>query len=245
MAIEIELKAHVEDCESMKTTLEGKAESSFYFEKEDVYWSLNEAIARLAPHFISKIRIRREKRRFSNGKVSIGNLSAGSSFDGRFSDGAGESLCLATYKKKEVQDGIEVNDEHEFEIRSSSGDAAKGFEEFLKGIGMKPGASKKKRGWAFIIEGKQARPGLGNICAELVEVEGLGWFAELEILADKDAAEGAVRDAVTDREELLAEGKKRLLDFLDSLGIGRQAIESRYYTEMLENLHSVPTPAPG
>jgi adenylate cyclase class 2 len=207
MAFEIELKAHITDCESIKRQLEEKAEYSNSFEKEDVYWLSDEAAPRTAPFSIFKIRVRKEKRRFS--------------------DGTGESLCFLIYKKKEVRDDIEINDEKEFEIRASSGRKVEEIGDLLEGMGLNRGAFKKKRGWAFI--GRE-NPGPGRICAELVEVEGLGWFVELEILADNN------------RDETVAEGKKRLLDFLDKLGIGRQAIEGRYYTEMLENPDSAPTP---
>jgi adenylate cyclase class 2 len=215
MAIEIELKARVKDIESLKTALAEKSESSFRFEKEDVYWS------RKAGR-VPKIRVRREKRFFANGKYAAGIFAAG------VPEGNSESLCLVTYKKKEVKDGIEINDEREFEIRPSTGraiDATGDFEDLLKVLGFKISASKKKRGWAYTITEKNARLGLDNICAELVEVEGLGWFVELEIVANANAD--------NNREEMVEEGKKRLLDLLDSLGIKREAVESRYYTEML------------
>jgi adenylate cyclase class 2 len=209
MPIEIELKAHIQDSESLKTILTGRAESSYRFEKEDLYWSPKSG--QPAP----RIRIRREKRFFADGIFATGTFPPGNC----------ESLCLVTYKKREMIDGIEINDEREFEIRSSSDDrAAEDFEGMLKLIGLEISASKKKRGWAFTIGEKEALQGLGKICAELVDVEGLGWFAELEILANNN------------REELLEEGKKRLLDFLDSLGIKKEAIESRYYTEMLASI---------
>jgi adenylate cyclase class 2 len=123
-------------------------------------------------------------------------------------DGNVEAVILATYKTKEVSSGIEINDEREFEISRGRPD----FEEFLMRIGFKPRAMKRKRGWAFSREG---------IRAELCEVEDLGWFLELEILADN-------REAITIEKE-----RKHLLDFLSELGIDQNAIESRYYSQML------------
>ena len=124
-----------------------------------------------------------------------------------FPDKREESLTLVTYKNKEVRDGIEVNEEREFTVIP-----APEFEEFLKRTGLKPGRSKEKRGWAFSRDG---------ITVELVEVKGLGWFVELEIIAEAK------------NEETFTKGKKRLLDFLSGLGIKNEAIESRFYSEML------------
>jgi predicted adenylyl cyclase CyaB len=59
------------------------------------------------------------------------------------------------------------------------------------------------------------------VTAELSEVEGLGWFIELEIIADNE-----------DRETIEA-GRGRLLSLLKSLGIGEEQIEERYYSDML------------
>jgi len=129
-----------------------------------------------------------------------------------FPDETAESLTLVTYKTKEVRDGVEINDEREFSV-----DPAPLFEELLKRMGFKPGISKHKQGWAF------SREGIG---AELLEVKGLGWFLELEIIVDE------IPDGER-REETLAKGRKRLLDLLDSFGIERGAIESRFYSEML------------
>jgi len=183
MATEIELKAHVANSEALKLLLGKKAEYRSAFEKEDGYWFT----AWPSGLSSSGLRVRREKRTFPDGTV--------------------ESATLVTFKNKEVRDGVEINDEREFEANSFQV-----FEELLGRIGLKQGAAKKKRGWTFTCDG---------ITAELTEVESLGWFVELEILADNDL------------EETVAKAKKRLWDFFDGLNIGRQAIESRFYTEML------------
>ena len=124
-----------------------------------------------------------------------------------FPDGKEESLCFVTCKNKEVRDGIEINDEREFSV-----EPAFEFEEFIRKLGFKPVRSKEKRGWAFSKNG---------ITAELLEVKGLGWFIELEIIAN------------TSNAETFEAGKKRLLDLLTDLGIANDAIESRFYSEML------------
>ena len=206
MATEIELKAHIQDSEAMRLLLYEKAEYIGAFEKDDTYW-FSDQVSDLPS---SGLRVRREKRSLPDGTV--------------------ESVTLATYKIKEVRDGIEINDEREFEIRSLSCRSESEFEEFLRLMGFKPGAAKKKRGWAFSGKG---------ISAELAEVEGLGWFVELEILANGIYADGSNAD---NRDLAIAEGKKRLLDFLAGLGVEKEAIESRYYTEMLRERKAMSMP---
>ena len=183
MATEIELKAHVQDNEALRRRLHEKADYLGAFEKEDTYWFGSSGLPG------SGLRVRREKRNLPDGTV--------------------KEAVFATYKVKEVRDGIEINDEREFEVNPPQS-----FEDFLKEMRLKPGFSKRKRGWAFLKDG---------ICAELAEVDGLGWFVELEILVDNIQA------------ETVAAARKRLLDFLFELGIGQEAIESRFYSEMLKN----------
>ena len=191
MPTEIELKAHVKDSEAMKLLLSKKAKYEMMFKKEDIYWAPG-----APPSPTVRIRLRKERRSYPDGTI--------------------DSFVFATCKLKKVIDGIEINDEREFEIRSLHG-AAPGtdgpdFEEFLRMTGCKPCASKQKEGWLFSRE---------DINAELSKVEGLGWFIELEILADND------------REETVSGGKAKLLSFLNELGIEKEAIESRFYTDML------------
>jgi adenylate cyclase class 2 len=185
---EIELKAHVENPEALKALLEAGfpalAEYAGAFEKEDAYWFFPEAGFPVPP---SGIRVRREKDTPPGGEAS--------------------ELVHVTYKSKEVRDGIEINDEREFDV-SGVGE----FEGLLGILGFTRGIAKKKKGWAYRR---------GRINAELCEAEGLGWFIELEILSDKK-----------DRETL-GRAREELLGFLGDLGIGEEALETRYYTEML------------
>ena len=198
MSMEIELKAHIDNHEALKNLLAEKAEYLSAFEKEDRYYFLPEQPYR----FPSGVRVRREKRTFT--------------------DGTEKSTSIVTYKEKMVRDGIEVNDEREFEVQSTEE-----FEEFLDVMRFKPGTSKKKRGWAFCRDG---------ITAELVEVEGLGWFVELEIIVKSSHAD--VIDTVKNLEETFADERNRLLGFLDSLGVSRESIESRFYSQMINCPHS-------
>jgi adenylate cyclase class 2 len=125
--------------------------------------------------------------------------------------GEGEEKTLVTYKIKEVREKIEINDEREFTV---SGAAE--FEELLRRLGLESGTRKHKQGWAWV---------LGSVYAELCEVSGprrsLGWFLELEILAEDAAA------------PVLAAARRELLALLERLGIPEDRIEARYYSELL------------
>lgn len=181
---EIELKAHVENPEKLKARLEALAEYTGAFEKEDAYWFPKKSGFPVPP---SGLRVRREKDTAPGGETS--------------------GIVYVTYKSKETREGIEINDEKEFEVSG-----AEEFEELIGLWGFEKGIAKKKKGWAYRH---------GRINAELCQVEGLGWFIELEILGDK-------KDG-----ETLDRAREELLRFLEDLGIGREKLESRYYTEML------------
>jgi len=196
LAIEIELKAHIKDSEALKRLISKKAEYLCAFEKDDTYYFPlgNSDIPR------SGIRLRGESKTFPDGTI--------------------KKTAYVTYKTKEVRDGIEVNNEKEFEVCSSQYSPVIVFDEFLKMTGLAPGFSKHKKGWAFSKDG---------INAELLEVEKLGWFLEMEIVVN-DVDIDALKD------NIIEERKKQLLEFLSDLDIEKDAIESRYYSEMLEEL---------
>jgi len=196
LAIEIELKAHIKDSEALKRLLFEKAEYLCSFEKEDTYYfpSDNPDIPR------SGVRLRGESKTLPDGTI--------------------RKTAYVTYKTKELRDGIEVNNEKEFEVCSSQYSPVIVFDEFLKMTGLAPGFSKHKKGWAFSKDG---------INAELLEVEKLGWFLEVEIVVN-DIESDAVKGTA------IEEKKKQLLEFLSGLGIKKDSIESRYYSEMLKEL---------
>jgi adenylate cyclase class 2 len=128
-------------------------------------------------------------------------------------------------KRKERQAECEVNDEREFEV--SDGAA---FEELLELLGLEKQIYKHKQGFVWRYRG---------ITVELCEVSGsvytepgpaesgepgyrnLGWFLELEILAKEDSP------------ETVAAAREQLLSLLEQVGIGKESIESRYYSELL------------
>jgi adenylate cyclase class 2 len=189
MAVEIEVKAWADDPEKIKSALSGIAEYRGEFIKEDEYWFSLPSPSASGGVPASEVRVRLEKTRDAGGKA--------------------RRAVIATYKVKEVRDGIEINREREFRV---SGRAA--FEELLDRLGLARGYVKKKSGFAWDYQG---------IRAELAYVGNLGWFAELEILAGDDA------------ETTVQPARKRLMDLLGRIGIGEDRIETRYYSEMLRD----------
>jgi len=199
LAVEIELKAHVKDSEALRLILIKKAQYLCSFEKEDTYYFPTNNSDDLRNSDIPKsgVRLRADSRTFP--------------------DGTEKKTVYITYKTKEVRDGIEINDEKEFEVCSSQNCTIKVLNEFLKMMGLKPGYSKLKKGWAFSKE---------EINAELLEVEKLGWFLEIEIVVNDIRA--------SDNDSTIDEKRKQLMGFLSELSIEKDAIESRYYSEMLK-----------
>jgi adenylate cyclase class 2 len=190
MATEIELKAWAENTGAIRGRLERIAVFTGSFDKEDGYWfpKRGNPPENGTPALPSSgLRVRKERDVDPEGAVS--------------------SAVHVTYKTKEVRDGIEINDEREFDV--SSGCL---FEELLGRLGLEKGKAKRKRGRSYSVNG---------ITAELTEIDGLGWFVELEILA-------AGGDA-----ETTAAARRRLFGLLAELGVPENAVETRYYTEML------------
>jgi adenylate cyclase class 2 len=119
---------------------------------------------------------------------------------------------LVTCKTGRIRDGIEINEELEFGVTDGES-----MGELLDLLGLKPAVRKHKRGRAWIWEEDAGEP---PVLAELLELEGLGWFIELEILCGEgEAAPGRCRT--------------RLLSLLEKTGIGTDRIETRPYTVML------------
>jgi adenylate cyclase class 2 len=200
--IEIELKARVRSYEDCRRRLKELAGEDTPVAKDDGYWFP------AARPGASSLRVRRERQTGADGQTA--------------------EHTLVTYKIKERRDGIEINDEHEFEVSDGAV-----FEELLERLGLEKRIGKHKTGWVWRY---------GGISAELVKVSGravfgdtvfgdagtakdLGWFLELEILAVADP-EGA-------EDEAIAVARGRLLDLLAKTGIGEADLESRYYSELL------------
>lgn len=187
MSTEIEVKAHIENNDSIQKRL--SVMGNFYrsYTKSDSYWRSLQAGD-------YGVRIRREQW-----------LDA---------SGTAHDAVTATTKKKTISGGIEVNDEEECAV-----DDLALFEKSLQSRGMHKAMSKEKNGSAWTVQRGAGRP----ILAEVSLVAGLGWFLELEIIADDD------------RPELVEESRKRLLALLAELEIPASQIESRSYAKMLQN----------
>ncbi|GMO49194.1 MAG: hypothetical protein Ta2G_05860 [Termitinemataceae bacterium] len=187
MQIEIELKAHVDDTESVAKKLDALAAYQGTYKKEDQYYvqdGLNNVQGALDLP-LSGVRIRVES----------------------FCDHGGKETVKTTvnYKTKECRDGIEVNTENEFEIVGNA--AHKQIEYLFLTLGLKHGVHKIKQGrlWKYGIEETP-------ISAELSLVEGLGYFLELEILSDRDdkAVIEASRKRLLDLLELCGIEKEKI-----------------------------------
>jgi len=205
MPIEIELKAWVEDPAGVTARIAAFAGESGNHEKNDAYWLPladfpapgKPAEQRPRGKFGSGIRIRWE--------TESGEQDRGAGVPA--TETALPDRAIINFKQKEVRDGIEVNDEREFTVEGVAQ-----FEALLDRLGFALHIRKRKTGKAWTFDG---------ITIELSEIDGLGLFVELEILADTDTPE-VVRDA-----------RSRLLALLERIGVDPGKIETRYYTSML------------
>lgn len=119
---------------------------------------------------------------------------------------------FVTYKRKELQGLIEVNDEQEFSISDGSA-----FEVLLRDLGFFPYISKNKKTKSYQFTSAEGTA----VTIELSELIGLGYFIEIEILAENpDLNE-------TEKAQLI------LKETLSLCGINESEIESRYYTDLL------------
>lgn len=124
-----------------------------------------------------------------------------------------DGKTIVTFKTKRCEGGMEINRERELEV-SDRGI----FVELIERLGCEPFFEKRKTGRRFEYEaGGTGRP----IALELAELQGLGWFLEIEaLLPEEDPAAIA-----------LAQGEIRGL--LARAGLPESTIESRYYSELL------------
>jgi len=152
MPVEIELKAWLDDYESIKGRLSSLGSYVRSYEKTDTYWyPIDEGVSGVTlPR--SGLRIRRDR-----------------------STDAGSERVLVTLKKGQVSGGVEVNEEREFSV--SNADV---FEELICDLGLFKGMYKKKYGWEWMVPSETE--GLPPIGAEVSMVKDLGWFLELELI---------------------------------------------------------------
>jgi adenylate cyclase class 2 len=214
MAIEIEIKAWVDTPELLKQRIDAIAHFIGVFDKVDAYWypAPSTAAPSTAAPSLAAPGLAAPEMAFPVSGVRVRKETAG---DGRDDIRNGIQTALITYKAKEVREDIEVNHEREFTV--SDGDV---FEELLTMLGLTPVKRKRKTGWAWMYDNDTVAITEG-ITVELALVERLGYFIELEILANNDAL------------ATVASARESLLALLDLLGIARNRIETRYYTELL------------
>lgn len=135
--------------------------------------------------------------------------------------GEDKGIVIITYKRKEMQNSIEVNDEREF-----STDNRDDFEVLLSDLGFSPAICKEKKTKSFHYTANDGT----NVTIELSLVTSLGYFVELEILAE----------APDDAE--IARARDTLAKTLLLCSIGTEAIETRYYTELLSSARNFQGP---
>lgn len=129
-----------------------------------------------------------------------------------------EKITL-TYKQKEMRGtdsgtSTEVNSEYECQIS-----CAAPLEKLFADCGFAISHTKEKHteSWTYATRA-------GDALIELCNVPPLGYFLEVEILANDD-------DKAT-----VEAAQKELYAILEKCGIDKSAIEMRYYSEMLENI---------
>jgi predicted adenylyl cyclase CyaB len=122
--------------------------------------------------------------------------------------------CIVTYKAKRSEGGIEISREMEFEVSDRAA-----FDSFAERLGCEPFYRKRKVGVAFKAGGDGSWPDEATI--EIIEVEGIGCFIEIEVLLEDEEPAGIA----------LAQGEIRAL--LARSGVAESEIESRFYSELL------------
>ncbi|RME04755.1 MAG: class IV adenylate cyclase [Deltaproteobacteria bacterium] len=120
--------------------------------------------------------------------------------------------AFVTFKRKRRRAGLEINEEIEFEVSDPAA-----FDRFAHAIGFFPCITKEKISERFRRD---------DFTIELNEVKGLGWFLEIEYLSESP----------NDPERIRA----RIHEIFAMLGIPPEAIEPRYYVEMLREAGSPP-----
>lgn len=128
----------------------------------------------------------------------------------RYEDGT----SVVTFKEKREEGGIEVNVEREFGVTDPEA-----FAELALRLGCERWYEKRKRGSRYEVASACAAGGKATI--EIVEVEGLGPFIEIEVLIEEP------------EPEAVAAARSELLGILARAGLGEADIERRFYSELL------------
>lgn len=126
--------------------------------------------------------------------------------------------AVCTHKVKRIHDGVETNQEDEFELAD-----AQAFERFVQRLGAHEFIRKEKIGLRYRS---------GELLLELSEVLGLGHFLEIEALAPADVMDAPGRHA---------QFVNKLHAVLDELKLPRSRIEPTPYTVLLGERANRPT----
>jgi adenylate cyclase class 2 len=195
---EIELKAHLADRSAAADRLNAFAVYAGFTEKSDTYWVMAQAVTQVSALIDTQMSTANE-------------IPAIRVRETRLKDSGGETIV--TFKKKELRNGVEVNNETEFTVSGREE-----FETLLRALTFSPKIRKRKATDSWHYE---------NALIEISAVEGLGDFIEIELLSE------------TDDPETVAEYTRRLHEILEQTGVPQSAIEPRYYTEMLTAAETV------
>lgn len=125
---------------------------------------------------------------------------------------------IVTYKKKELQDNTEVNEEYEFSITERSS-----FEAFLHDLKFIPDIEKTKDTLLFSYHYSNDFP----VLIELSYIPILGYFIEIEIISEK-------KD-----KDYINKARKVLFSTLKLCEIPETNIETRFYTDMLREISHI------
>lgn len=191
---EIELKAHIADLLTVRKNVSTFATFKKHIDKSDVYLSYNIECSPKnitdTPRPYLTVRFRRET----------------------YDDGT--TCDYFCYKRKELRDTTEVNDERECKV-SDPYPLITAFTD----IGFRKSLYKHKVSDLYTYS---VPYGPCNI--EICNVEGLGNFIEIEILCDNND------------ENLVKSVKDELYNILSRAGVSKDSIEPRYYKDLLNDL---------
>ena len=205
MLVRVELKAWLDDHESIMAQLSLLESRASAREKTDTYWLPIEENAPGMSIPRSGVRVRREREAQSAGGDKPGEAG---------SEGAkGESFLVAV-KSRKMSGAAEISEVSEFAVSD-----AELFEKLLGNLGLFKASYKKKYCWGWKIPAEA--PGAEPIGAEIAHLKELGWFLELKLCA-RDGGRQAAEEAV-----------KRLHSLLERLGVPAERLEPKPYAVLL------------
>lgn len=122
---------------------------------------------------------------------------------------------IYTVKEKVFENGIEINKEVEVDLNYEQFDPSL---EFFKSMGFNQTILKQKSGYSFIFSYFET-----PLHIELLKVNDLGWFFEIEFIVDDETNNQKCDQLV-----------QNLYKTLDYFNISHSAIEMKYYSQLIE-----------